>query len=49
VYLLYPYELTQVWDFGYSMSASLSNTIKFPSILNTHILYNPIDIYCQVV
>jgi hypothetical protein len=31
------------------MSASLSNTFPFPFILNTHILYNPIDKYCQVI
>ena len=30
------------------LSASLSNTIKFPFILNTHILYNPIDIKVKV-
>jgi hypothetical protein len=31
------------------LSASLSNTIKFPFILNTQVLYNPIDRYCQVM
>jgi hypothetical protein len=33
----------------YFTSASLSNTLMFPYILNTHIPYNPIDRYCQVV
>lgn len=33
----------------YFTSASLSNTLMFPFILNTHILYNPIDRYCQVM